>query len=343
MERASSVLANALSRKGFKVMYLAIFRHPHFFELDHAIEFNEPEAGLNEKKLNFIYTINRIRKRVKNFNPDYVIVYNKLYAALTVLALVGTDIPIFISERSSPLYKWRFPLNVFMRVVFSLFHPSGVVAQTSIAAKFQRDYFSKNIPIQVIPNAVRSVNVYDKKRENWILAVGRLADPLKGFDRLVHAYSNIKNKHWKLFFAGPDDQAMNLKKLVADLSLTDRILFGGRIDNIDEIYSQSGIFVIPSRSEGYPNALAEAMVSGLPCISFDFVAGPRDMITHRVNGLLVTDGDIDGMTKAIDELIDNQDLRRVLSTNAIELQKRLEDWNIVDQWLNFMFSSTTKK
>lgn len=340
MERASSVLANAFSRKGHSVMYLAIFRHPHFFTLDNDVLFDEPREGINETHLDFLYTIRRIRSKVKQFNPDAVVAYNKLYAALTVLALTGTGYPVFISERSSPLFQWRFPLNVFMRIVFLLVSPRGVVAQTTIAANYQRKYFRKRIPFRVIPNALRTISRSMTKRENWILAVGRLSDPLKGFDRLIPAFADIQNKQWKLVFAGPDERAPQLKQQVLNLHLQERVLFMGKIDDIDSMYSQAGIFVIPSRSEGYPNALAEAMAAGLPCISFDFIAGPRDMIQHGVNGVLVEDGNTDALTNAMNELIANDEMRSKLGHEAGKMQKHLDEIVIAEQWLEFMFPTS---
>lgn len=339
MERASSVLANAFSRKGYKVLYLAIFRHPHFFKLDEDVLLIEPPAGINETSLNFVYTIRRIRSTIRQFNPDSVVAYNKLYAALTVLALVGTGYPVFISERSSPLFQWRFPLNAFMRIVFTLIHPRGIIAQTSIAASYQQKYFDKRIPVRIIPNALRTISKPNVKRENWILAVGRLSDPLKGFDRLISAFANVQNKQWKLIFAGPDEHAPQLKKQVSDLHLRERIRFVGKVDNIDSMYAQAGMFVIPSRSEGYPNALAEAMAAGLPCISFDFVAGPSDMIRNGVNGILIEDGNITAMTRAMDSLIENAEMRDELGLKASELQNDLHEAVIADQWIDFMFST----
>ena len=66
-----------------------------------------------------------------------------------------------------------------------------------------------------------------------------------------------------------------------------RIKFLGKVEEIDKCYAYAGMFVIPSRSEGFPNALAEAMTAGCCCVTFDFVAGPRDIITNNINGIIV--------------------------------------------------------
>ncbi|WP_290708932.1 glycosyltransferase, partial [Flavihumibacter sp. CACIAM 22H1] len=74
-------------------------------------------------------------------------------------------------------------------------------------------------------------------------------------------------------------------------------------------YSDSSIFVIPSRSEGFPNALIEAMAAGLPPVSYNFIGGPEEIIEPGKNGFLVEEGDIKGLAHAINKLASDKELR----------------------------------
>lgn len=337
MERASSNLANYFASQGYKVKYVAMFRLPRFFTLTESIQYAEPEQTFST--LPILQTVLRIRKETRSYKPDTVLVFNKFFSALTVLALVGCGVPIYISERSSPLYKWKTKIRIFNRLAFFINHPSGIIAQTSIAATYQRKYFGNTIPIAIIHNATKPVILIPgiiKKKQ--ILAVGRLTDYLKGFDRLIEAFSQVKADDWKLVIAGGDEQGAHLKMQARALGIAnDRIEFLGQVKDMDLLYQQSEIFVIPSRSEGFPNALCEAMTAGVACISFDFIAGPADLIEDGVNGYLVKEGDIQALTDKIQFVIENADVRKGMGANAAKIIDKLREEVIGEKFLDFIF------
>ena len=327
MERASVNTANSINDLNVDVVFISLFKKEHFFKLNSDIKLIEPE-GFNVHKLDLIKSIKWIRASVKQNNPDKVLVFNKFYGAITALALIGLKTPYFISERSSPLFAWKQPIKLINDLAFLLNPPEGVIAQTSIAASYQRKYYKKS-KIEVIPNVLRNIELFpDVKREEIILAVGRLGDHLKGLDLLIESFSKIKNKTWMLHIAGGDEDGSALKQQAQKLGIIDRIKFLGKVKEVDLEYAKAGIYVIPSRSEGFPNALAEAMGAGCPCISFDFIAGPRDIINHEVSGLIVENGNTTEMAKTIDYLIASPEKREQLSKEAINIRKEL-DKNII--------------
>ena len=144
-------------------------------------------------------------------------------------------------------------------------------------------------------------------------------------------------ENWKLEIAGSEGPETNdLKKLAKNLNILDRVIFLGARKDIDTIYSHSGIFVLPSRSEGLPNALIEAMAHGLSCIAFDINAGPSDVIEHEVDGILVPDGDIEEMTKQLERLMKNELKRKELGAKATAIRERLSLERITDEFLTFV-------
>lgn len=339
IERASCNLANSLDDLNCKVSYIAIFKQTKFFSLNKTISFIEP-GSFNEKNLSIFKTIFWLRKMVKKSNPDAVIVFNKFYSAIALLSLSSLKaLPIFISERSSPFFKWESKIDLFNKLIFYLIPPSGVIAQTNIAAKFQAHSHKKGMKIEVIPNALREIESFPKNiKNNYVLAVGRFNDPNKGFDRLISAFAGVQRKDWVLVFAGGNEDGEYLKNQAISLGIIDRVLFLGKIKNIDEVYSKAKIFVMPSRSEGFPNALCEAMAAGLACISFDFVAGPSDIIENHVNGILVENGNIEALTEAIENLIEDEPKRVKLGNNAIKIKEKLKKEVIGKQILKFIFN-----
>ena len=335
IERASSNTANGLSELGAKVYFLSLFKKEAFFKLNEGIEIIEPQ-GFNKTKLSLFKSILWIRKEVKRVNPEHILVFNKFYGAITALALLGTKYPYFLSERSSPLFVWRQPMRAINKLAFSIKPPKGVIAQTNIAAEYQRKYFKKS-KVVVIPNSVREVQLFPEiKREKVILAVGRLNDYLKGFDLLIESFAKLKNQDWELHIAGGDEEGEALKEQAERLGVINRIKFLGKVKEIDKCYAYAGMFVIPSRSEGFPNALAEAMGAGCCCIAFDFTAGPRDIIVDGISGLIIENGNTTEMAKAIDYLIAHPEKRMQLSKEAIKIREKLNENLIAEKIKRFI-------
>ncbi len=333
VERASSNIANGLKNSGHDVTYLALIPESHFFEIN--TDYIEP-VGFNEKKMNFFKTIKYIRKNVKEIKPDHIIAFTKFYAALSNFSLLFSKYSVIVTERSSPLYQWPKHIEIFCKISFFLKRAKGVISQTTIASQFHKKIYG-NTKYFVIPNAVREIKFYPEiDRENIILAVGRFHDPCKGFDLLINAFNLVQNSDWRLVFAGGTKEEAQYLLDKAKPEVQSRIEFLGAVKNMDLVYAKTGIFVMPSRSEGFPNALAEAMASGCPCISFDFTAGARDIIQNNVNGMLVEPENYKLLAKAIDELIENKNKRSDFSSKAVSVSQTLESNLITKMYLNFL-------
>ncbi len=337
MERASANLANSLVSQGHNCIYISLFNQEKFFYLDKRVKFIEP--NFNYKKLNLIQTILWLRSILKNHPIKNVIVFNKLYSALTLLSNLFLSKKVFISERSSPFYKPGLFIDFFTNVVFYFIKPHGILSQTKIASEHQKKYYGEKIPILIFPNILRKVKTFNSNiRKNIILAVGRVNDHLKGFDRLPDIMNLLENKDWKLNVVGGDFCDFLYKNKIEDLNLKNRISFLGKLssDELDKVYSESGIFVITSRSEGFPNALCEAMALGLPAVAFDFIAGPRDIIKNGSDGIIVDNNNIQAMANAIDDLIQNKSKRELMSNKAKLINQKFNEKKIISELINFI-------
>ena len=333
VERASSNIANGLQNAGNDVTYLALIPEAHFFDLE--TDYIEP-IGFNEKKMDFIKTIKYIRKNVNTVKPAHIIAFTKFYAALANIALLFSKHKIIVTERSSPLYQWPKQIERFCKTSFLLKSPAGVISQTSIASEYHKKYYGKT-KYTVIPNAVRNITEFPElERENIILAVGRFNDPCKGFDLLIDAFNLLKNESWRLVFAGGTKEEGQYLLNMAIPEVTSRIEFLGAVTNMDELYARAGIFVMPSRSEGFPNALAEAVSAGCPAISFDFIAGPSDIIHENVTGLIVENGNVRSLSENIDRLILDSDLRTAFEQNAKKNKNSLNKESVIKNHIDFL-------
>ena len=188
--------------------------------------------------------------------------------------------------------------------------------------------------VEVIPDPlafdVAEVSPLKAKR---VIAVGRYVYQ-KGFDLLLQAWAKIEKlfPDWELAIYGMGDRSPyeNLaRQLGVDMN---RCHLNGSTQNIRKEYLESSLFVFSSRFEGFGMVLIEAMACGLPVVSFDCPCGPKDIVSHDEDGLLVPSGDIDKLANAMIQLMDSYELRHQMAKNAICSVRRFQIDEIADRW-----------
>ena len=131
-----------------------------------------------------------------------------------------------------------------------------------------------------------------------LLWVGRL-DPVKGLDELIEAFARvIRVRPCNLVLAGEGAYRRRVEDLIRRFALTDRVFMLGARSDVPALLRSADVFVFPSRTEGLPNALLEAMAAGLPCVAAN-VPGCRDVIDHGVDGLLTAPGAVADFAAAV--------------------------------------------
>lgn len=167
-----------------------------------------------------------------------------------------------------------------------------------------------------------------------VIAAGRLSLQ-KGFERLVEAWIPLATSHpdWQLRIYGEGPQHGALAEAVAEADVGDRIVLAGVTREFEQELGNAAIYAMSSRYEGLPMVLLEALSKGVPPVSFDCPEGPRQLIVSGTNGLLVPQGDIDGLTDALRSLMDDPDRRRELGAAGLETARDFEAATVVDRWV----------
>lgn len=338
IERALVVLANYFAESGFRISFISCLKGQQFYSLSENIILIEPDfnhkGGLYSSIAFYPRLICFLRKQINMLKPTVVLTFGDWFSPMVLLALYGTNYPVFISDRTSPDYKFKFPIPQLKKWLYP--KSAGFIAQTIRAAEYKRKQFGYKLNIKVIPNAIREVKLYPEiQREKVILYVGRFAWE-KGPERLIQAFSQIDDKAgWQLHMAGTGPLLVPMKKLAEELGCNDSIVFLGQVEDVDSLFARSSIYVLPSVLEGFPNALCEAMAAGLPVICFDTI--PHEAIlTNQVDGIVVKDGDIEGLKNSLLTLMHNQILRNELGFNARKISERLSIDRIGQQVINFI-------
>jgi GalNAc-alpha-(1->4)-GalNAc-alpha-(1->3)-diNAcBac-PP-undecaprenol alpha-1,4-N-acetyl-D-galactosaminyltransferase len=289
---------------------------------------------------NKIIQANKLKKQFKKDKIDLLISFITDTNILVLLSNILYRAPLIICEHSIFQVNEKRSIISFARKILYPFATKVVVLTNLDKQNYIK--FIKSKKLMVIPNPLKINNLYSKikfeNKSNIILAVGRF-NKLKGFDKLVKAFAEIKNKKgYKLYIVGGQGNVnkLDLKPLIKELNLENEVVLPGFVNNIDELYMKAKIFVLSSEYEALPGVLIEAMSFGCACISFDCPYGPREIIENNVNGILVENQNIDDLSITLENLINNEEKQKYLSLNALKIKEKYEYNKIMSQWKNLI-------
>lgn len=215
-----------------------------------------------------------------------------------------------------------------------------------VLTREDQGYWGNLSNIEVIPNAALFLGSgYSDVCAHRVIAVGRL-DYQKGFDRLIKAWELVQQKEkfqdWKLDIFGQGEWRDMLQGMINERHLEKSICLNAPTSHIGTEYARSAMLVMSSNYEGFPMVMIEAMACGLPVVSYDFKCGPKDIIQHGVNGMLVHEGDIRGLAEAMEKVMENETLRKGLSVQARKIVETYAEERVMNQWI-VMFTSLLDK
>jgi GalNAc-alpha-(1->4)-GalNAc-alpha-(1->3)-diNAcBac-PP-undecaprenol alpha-1,4-N-acetyl-D-galactosaminyltransferase len=339
-ERVISELANDWAGVGHDIHLLTLYPQEDFYQVSDAVirwRLNMVYSGHIKKVVNEIRTLIKMRGRIISLQPDFVLSIGYQFNVLAIMATRLTGIPVFISDRSNLKVKLPLITRIGRKLLYRW--AKGVIAQTESAKKLIEKGL-KNKNVAVIHNPLREINVTGAaSRERIILNVGRLVRE-KGQEHLLEVFAKLDAPGWRLVILGEGPLRKTLEQKACKLRIEGRVEFPGAVKDMDRWLAKASIFVLSSLSEGFPNALCEAMAAGLPCISFDCDTGPRDIIENGKNGLLVPVGDRQKLQTAISSLLNDSGLREKIGANAGEIRSRLTKENTTWRYIDFCMQNS---
>ena len=347
-ERVISNLANAWVEEGHTVTLLTL-EHPSqkpFYPLNSKINLiqlnplsTKPTSWIGYLK-NITTRLFSLRATLKKENPDLILSFIDQMNVLILLLTQGLKIPVIVSERIDPAFH---PLPIAYKMLRRLTYPwaSQIVVQTQSAA----NYFSKKLQkkISIIPNSVPVPKKYVTYRKiKNIVSIGRLS-PQKDYPTLLKAFRvlTIKYPFLKLTIYGEGKERPPLERYIQILGLTDSVKLPGTVSNIEDVLLKADLFVFPSKFEGFPNALCEAMSMGLPVVASN-CSGNRDVVNDAFNGFLFPVGDYRALMFQIEVLLRNSAEAQRIGTEAKTISQRFSEQRILALWKNLMEETLSK-
>ena len=194
--------------------------------------------------------------------------------------------------------------------------------------------------LSVIPNFIDSKSEHPAILKNKsVISVGRL-NYQKGYDRLVKAWKYVSEQYpdWTLQIYGSGELKQELENQIQMSGLSSVISINSPTNDIYARLMASSVYVLSSRYEGLPMVLIEAMACGLPIVSYDCECGPKDLLSNNDAGILVPEGDINGLAKAIISLISDDNRRLSMGASSYKEADNYLCTNIIDRWISLFDS-----
>ena len=277
----------------------------------------------------------RLRELLQQQRPKRVLALLTKTNILCAAAVWDLPIHLVVSERNDPRLQqldrlWsRLRCVYYRRAEVVTANTEGVLEALQAMGPWQR--------LALLPNplpgglSLQESQPSPVQRQREVLAVARLV-PQKGLDVLIRAFASLPpsvREGWRVTLVGDGPERQALEALASDAGLRDSICFEGFRSDPLVFMRRASIFALPSRFEGMPNALLEAMAAGLPSVVSDASPGPLEMVTDGRQGLVVPCDDVSAFATALQQLMRDGDLRDRCGAAARTTLRSL-DWDVVE-------------
>lgn len=320
-ERALTHVANGLAERDHDVSVVTLKSPgPGDFTLSDAVSrtalgVTGDTRGLRAKIRAATVRIIALRRALRASRADCVVVFGDQTNVLALIAATGLGLPIVISERTHPdahvlprVWRWLRRLT-YPRASHLVVQTRGLEVAFSAIAK---------VPRSVIPNPVHvpppgpseSERVHGLRPGFRIVGLGRLS-PEKGFDLLIDAMPAIVAicPQATLILHGEGGEKAALERRTAELGVGHAVTLAGFTSDVSSALRQADLFVLPSRYEGQPNAMLEAMAHGVPVVAFDCPGGVAEVAGDGRHARLVRANDVTALAAAVVEVLGSDEHR----------------------------------
>ena len=334
-ERVIATVSNRLVNMGHEVLIIMLKGKESEYRLEGRVRLIG--ANLEAGAKNAVTALKFYKHTVQSEEPDVVIAFTLKPNIMACLAkrCFGVHTPLVVSERADP-----FRRNLRMQLMCnSLFCAADAMVCQSKVVSYYYEGRLRSVPVTIIPNPVDVACVAERpiwKKGHYLLSVGRLCKQ-KRQDLAIQALAALKPVYpnLRLEICGVGDVESELRDMAARLGVEERTMFCGNIDNVMRKKVDAAAYLMTSDFEGFPNALIEALASGIPVVTTDFSPGvARELVQEGVNGFVVPPGDAMALADAAKHLLDNPLPAEGVERSADLVRKRFNLETVAEKWLS---------
>ena len=338
-ERVMADMSIFLSNIGYEVTLITAYD-----DIDYSYKGNIISLGLKKKSSLLFFTSLKAfflwGELVNQLSPDVIIDArarrNPIRELMIHLFIYRNKFrKIFICHRSDLEIYFPKPRILFRPIYNKM---SKIV---SVSSDIENKLNSLGlVNTQTIHNGFdfNKINIFKNEnhsfKDKYVLCVGRMDDCVKQFDHALECYENsiLHKNNIHLIFLGQGKIKQSLETYASTLNSSKKIHFMGFVTNPYVYFKKAEFLIMTSELEGFPMVLIESLACGTPVVSYDCPTGPREIIQHEKNGLLVKANDKQKMTNAMNRMVEDKGLYNKLNANAKNSVAHLSMDKIAAEW-----------
>jgi glycosyltransferase involved in cell wall biosynthesis len=299
--------SNTILNKLKRFMYFRKYVKKHQF--DFIIDFRFRKRIIQEYLISrFIYNREKTIYTIHSSQLEIYLPKSKFWTHV----IYGKAYKILvITKAMQELVEIKYPMLDNISMIYNPIIQSSIAIKKELSIEFNFEYF---------------------------IAVGHFDTNQKQFDKLIEAYSKsiLPRNHVHLVILGKGKKKLELENLAKKTGVANEVHFLGFQENPYKFMKNAKAFVLSSWHEGHPMVLIEALCCDTPVVAFDCPTGPREVVSHGENGLLIEDQNMEALTNGLNTMLLDEDLYKKCKNNALKSTQKFSLDVIGNQWLDLM-------
>ncbi|TJY36399.1 glycosyltransferase [Pontimicrobium aquaticum] len=294
---------------------------------------------------NKIKRFNALKKYIKQQDFDFVIDFRfrkRILQEYMISKFIYEQKKTIYTIHSSQLEIYLSKSRFWTQLIYGKAY--RVIAITKAMKEMVEKKYPKLKNVSMIYNPVIHSVIEAKKEQpidldfEYVIGVGHFDTDQKQFDKLIESYaeSKLPKNQVHLVILGKGKKQLELEHVAEKMYVKNKVHFLGFQDNPYKFMKNAKAFVLSSWHEGHPMVLIEALCCNIPAIAFGCPTGPREVINHKENGLLIEDQNLEELTKGLNLMILDEALYKKCKDNSLKSVEKFSLNVIGNQWLDVM-------